>query len=106
MITIWRERYPGAAGIVPEFLDPYNALSAKAQIDQAYAHGGGWRDFDGFTVRIDWAAPENSELLYPGDPPVKAKAFCFFGEELIVLYDYDWCSVSHPSGTCYVARLD
>ena len=106
MNTVWHERFPGAAGIVPEFLDPDNALSAKDQIDQAYAHGGGWREFDGFTLKLDWADPRNCELLYPGDPPMSAKAYCLFGEELVVLYDFDWCSVSRPSGTCHVARLD
>lgn len=100
------EKYPGAAGIVPMFLCPDDPRPAKTQINEGYAHGGGWRKFDGFTALIDWNDPRGSQLDYPGDPPMLAKAYCCFGEELVILFVHDWCAIVQPDLSYEIARLD
>ncbi len=103
---IFAEKYPGAAGLLPQFLDEGDHRSAQVQIHEAYAHGGGWNTFDGFDVHVDWESPEKSVLLYPGDPPMRAVAYCHFRDELVTLFDYSWCAITQQDGTSEVARLD
>lgn len=100
------ERYFGAAGIVPQFLSELDPRPAVEQIDTAYAHGGGWRDFEGFIAHIDWKKPGKSFLSYSGDPPMRAKAFGCLRDELVILFDSDWCAVAHPDRITRIARLD
>lgn len=106
MSLVWAERYPGAAGIVPSFLSLQDSRSAREQINENYAHGGGWREFVGFVAGGEWEDPQNFTLNYPNDQPVRAKAYCKFREELVILFDYDWCAIVQRDGTCEVARLD
>ena len=100
------EKYPEAAGLLPLFLNPDDPRPAREQINDSYAHGGGWQEFTGFTPCINWADPMESYLDYPDDPPMRAVAFAFFAEELVILFTYSWCAIVQPDLTATVARLD
>lgn len=100
------EKYPEAAGLLPQFLDRDDPRPAREQIHDAYAHGGGWNQFTGFDPHIDWADPTKSYLSYPDDPPMKAIAYTFFGEELVILFNYSWCAIVQPDLSTEIACLD
>lgn len=106
MPVVFTERYREAAGLLPLFLDRDDHRPAREQIHEAYAHGGGWHEFAGFTPHIDWDHPMNSYLSYPEDPPMQATAFAVFGEELVLLFQGSWCVVVQPDLSTQIARLD
>lgn len=58
---------PYVMGIVPQMLSPYDPRPVVEQLNEGYAHGGGWLDFKGFTVVEN---EDRYELAYPGEPDV------------------------------------
>jgi hypothetical protein len=87
-------------GLLPSFLSEANPARAKDQIHSAYAHGGGWNSFKGFTLNEDFV------LVYPGDPPMKPLAETYLRDEHILFYKYAWVVIVQPDGTWEVARID
>lgn len=87
-------------GFLPSFLDDQNALSARAQIDLNYQHGGGWFNFEGFIMKKD------RSLHYKGDPPMMPLACLKFRDEDLYFYDSAWVCVVQPDGSYEVARVD
>lgn len=101
-------------GFIPEFLSEEDPRSAVEQINQNYAHGGGWRDLpvggsEGFSL-----APTGL-LLFPGDPALVplAEASLHGGicepdatGELIIVYTNAFVAVKRADGSYRVARID
>jgi hypothetical protein len=89
-------------GYTPEFLSEDSEDDAVKQLDEHYSHGGGWRDFEGFTF-VDGDEPK---LTYPGDPPTNAIAHWKLRDERIILFEHAWVAVVQPDGKFRVARMD
>lgn len=100
-------------GFIPYFMLEDDVRPAIDQINERYAHGGGWRDLDvgdkGFTLSPD------GELKYPGDPKMKpyAEASLHGGNsepgatgEHIIIYESGFVAVVQVDGSFRVARLD
>src|SRR5574337_1903648 len=100
----WKLLHPRATlemlGFLPDFLNEDDPEPARTQLDLAYAHGGGWRPFKGFRL-----AP-NGDLLYPGDPPIKAIAQTRLREEIIRIYEHGWVCIIQPDNSYEIARMD
>lgn len=88
-------------GFIPSFLSEEDPRSAKEQFNENYAHGGGWRPFDGFKFDQD-----RLQLIYPGDPPMTALAFTKLRGEVIFLFTMAWVVIVQPDGAWEAARLD
>lgn len=88
-------------GYIPTFLSESDPRSAKEQIDTAYAHGGGWEPFNGFTMD-----KETGTITYPGDPPMKPAAIAKLHDETIVVYPYAWVAIFQKDGSYEIARID
>lgn len=93
-----------ALGYVPSFLNEDDPRPAVEQIDSNYAHGGGWRDFDGFDVQQDEHG--RYRLTYPGDPAYREQARILFRDEVIVAFSFAWFLVASPGKAHRIARLD
>lgn len=98
------------AGLIPEFLSESDLRGAVDQINERYAHGGGWLDFSGFLVEQVGA---RFQLRYPGSPedgePDEVYAEVSrarLRNELIVLFQSAWLMVRQPDGTHRIARID
>lgn len=89
-------------GFIPHMLSEGNPDDAVTQLNNGYAHGGGWHDFPGFTF-VDGPTPS---LTYPGDPPMLAVASWQLRDERIILFDSAWVAVVQPNGDFRVARMD
>ena len=94
------------AGFIPSFLHPDDPRPAKQQIDEAYAHGGGWRSFPGFHF-----LSEDRSLTYvdddgDGDPALYPYLEIHLGDELVLVYPYSWVVILQPDGAWDVARID
>lgn len=101
-----------AWGFIPYFLNEDSEADAVTQLSAGYAHGGGWRDFHGFTLslagggKVVGEAPDDYRLSYPGDPSYKEISRINFRDETIVLFPHGWVAVVQLDGTYRVARMD
>ena len=92
------------AGILPAFLSSDDHDDAVTQINKNYAHGGGWHDFDGFTMRD--SADGAKALHYPGDPPMAEIWRTKVRDETVILFQCGWVAVVQPDGTHRIAHID
>lgn len=105
--AFWVTPDPKALGIIPTFVDYYDERPVIDQINDAYAHGGGWRDAKGFVlVGFDYSDPFRTVLAYPGDPAYRLKAYTCLRGEYVLLFDHDWCVVTRDGQDFRCARLD
>ena len=97
-------RYTYAAvGLLPEFFDERNPQSARDQLHEAYAHGGGVHPFKGFDlIEVDGKAA----LQYPGDPLAHEIARATCRDETIILFAYSWVAIVQKNGAYIVTRCD
>lgn len=89
-------------GYLPMMLDEANPKSAREQLNDGYAHGGGWHPFPGHTFH-DGLEPT---LTYPEDPPLGAVAEWKLRDERIILFDSAWVAIVQPDGSYEIARMD
>jgi hypothetical protein len=88
MMSIVTYQNLDAFGMIPDMLNPASDEPMWKQIDRNYAHGGGWKDYKGFTVHKD----DNGKyrLSHEGDPDLHEIGRIRFGSQMIVLFDYSW----------------
>jgi len=101
---IWEMLYPGMTaehlGLLPGFLRDDDPRPAREQINERYAHGGGWRPMKGHRL-----GPRNF-LTYPGDPPLPPVARARLRNELILFYPSSWVCIVQPDQSYEVCRID
>lgn len=97
-----------AAGFLPEIFDENDPRPAAAQIDERYAHGGGWRPNSGFRLRNSHRHNE-AILTFPGDPPfreINSSRLPLTGE-ILILFERGWLAVvQQETGRFEVTRMD
>lgn len=99
--TLLHPRAQDMLGIIPEFLSESDPRPAREQIHEAYAHGGGWHDFKGFSMN-----PNTYAIKYPGDPAYQPAAIGNLRDEIIVVYPHAWVAIIQADGTYSIARID
>lgn len=103
-MLVWTPKHPKAhpdmLGFIPDFLSEEDPRPAREQFDQNYAHGGGWKHFEGFKML------PNGNLKYPGDPPVALLLETKLRDEIIRFYDCSWVTITQPDGSFEVCRMD
>lgn len=87
-------------GLLPSFFSESDPRPAKDQINERYAHGGGWHPMK------KWKRTNETTLQYPGDRPIKPMAVGRLREERIFLYPYSWVMILQPNGDFEVSRVD
>lgn len=90
-------------GMLPSFVNENDDKPLKDQVHRAYAHGGGWNEFEGFKLEKNgrWYAP-----CYPEDPPMKELARITVRDEILSIFEYSWVAVIKKDGSYNVARID
>lgn len=94
-------RGPDLAGYIPTFLSASDSRSAKEQLHENYAHGGGWSPFKGFTFN-----PDDLSIKYPGDPSYPAVAVITLRDERVIIYPHAWVAIVQKDDSYEVARMD
>lgn len=98
-------KHPGVTddhlGFIPLFLWESDERPAREQFHDRYAHGGGWRPFEGFEVLRGGEA-----IQYPGDPELPLLAEGRLRDEVIRFYNMSWVSITGPDGSVEIARMD
>lgn len=75
-------------GMIPHMLQPASDEPMWKQIHRGYGHGGGWNDYNGFTVHKN--EDGKYRLSHAGDPDLHEIGRIRFGSQMIVLFDYAW----------------
>jgi hypothetical protein len=90
-------------GWIPGFFVEADTRPAREQVDDRYAHGGGWRPLDGFKP-----SPDGLKLYgHREDPPFYAVAEGRLRDEVIRLYQPgSWLGIFQPDGSFEIARCD
>jgi hypothetical protein len=93
---------PNHLGYLPEILRADDPRPVKAQLEDRYAHGGGWRPIKGFALD-----PDSLVLAFPEDPPYRPAAACHLGKELVIFYPQcQLLCVVQRDGAWEVTRVD
>ena len=100
-----------AVGLIPAFFDPSDARDAREQIEDNYAHGGGWRPhptpehwtFDPQTLTVTYDDKDPYEE--PEQYHALASAKLPNGQAIIV-FQSAWLLVVDPDGKWQIARVD
>lgn len=93
---------PHELGFLPDIIRAEDPRPVKEQLATNYAHGGGYRPFDGF--KLD---RKTMVLKYPGDPPFKPIAFAQINAEKVFFYRQGaWLLIMQPDDTWVVTRVD
>jgi hypothetical protein len=71
---------PDVLGFLPDIILSSDRRPVKEQLQDRYAHGGGYRHIPGFTM------DEYNVMTYPGDPPYKPTAAAMINGELVIFY--------------------
>jgi hypothetical protein len=108
MSAVWIAIDPGfdprMLGLLPEILDADDKRPVKDQLDDRYAHGGGWRPFPENHFKLERMS---MTLRFPGDPPFRPAAFTQLGDETVVFYpSCSLLAVIQPDGKYEVTRVD
>lgn len=90
-------------GLIPAFLSEHDPRPAVEQLHTNYAHGGGWRKFEGFLLVEE---NEHYALSYPGDPLMHEVGRAQLRDETVVVFEYSWVAVIQSDGTYEIARMD
>lgn len=90
-------------GLIPMFLDEDDPRPAREQLNENYAHGGGWRPIKGFTLNKD----VGMGIQYPGDPVLMPVAVMRLRTEEIWVYRHSIVLIfDAATGKYEVARMD
>ncbi len=95
---------PNVAGEIPFFADESDPRPLVEQLDEGYAHGGGWRSFSGFELRKNGMG--KYALAYPGDPLMREMARAPFRNQLVVLFESAWVGIIENDELVDVSRMD
>lgn len=98
---MWLLLEPISLGFLPDILREDDPRPVKDQLEDRYAHGGGWRPIKGFKMRAGHV------LRYPGDRPFRPSAIAQFGDEKVIFYRAgSLLAVIQPDKSFEVTRVD
>lgn len=97
-------------GMLPDIFRAYDPRPAREQIEDRYAHGGGFLVAPGdwtMTYGRDAGEIPWAELHFPGDPPLKEIARLeLSATETLVLFDCAFVAIVGPMLDFVVVRMD
>ena len=98
-------RQAADTSILETMLSSADKRPAREQLNEAYAHGGGWNPMDGWELlsggyHIQYGLGEPDM-----DPPLPALAVGKLRDELILVYPYDWVAIVQPDNSFEIARM-
>lgn len=90
-------------GFIPYIIDENDPRPVAEQIDDRYAHGGGWKPFG----ESEWKmSGDRSKIYYPGDPPLSLLFSTRIRDEQVLVYDCAMVAVVQKDGRFAVTRMD
>ena len=78
-------------GFIPGMLDENDPDPVCNQLHKNYAHGGGWRPFEGFTMTR--TAGGKFRIKYSGDPSYDEVARIYCKDKIVAVFPHGWVAV-------------
>ncbi len=100
-IITYHDRARELIGFIPEFLDESDSRTTREQLNENYAHGGGWRPMKGWKMCL-----ADHSIEYPGDSSLLPVAKIEFREDTLFIYPHAWVMLIQADGTHEIARMD
>jgi hypothetical protein len=75
-------------GMIPAWINPASDEPLWQQVHRNYGHGGGWRDYNGFTPIK--TADGKYILRHAGDPDLPEFGRIRLGSQMLVIFDCSW----------------
>ena len=91
-------------GLIPEIITPLDPRPVRRQIEERYAHGGGYLPIEGFT--ITYKENGTARLHYPGDPAFEEWGRAQINNELVIVFDCALVAIVQPDWSFEVVRMD
>jgi hypothetical protein len=88
-------------GFLPDIIRKDDPRPVAEQVNDRYAHGGGWRPMRGWELDRETYA-----ITYLEDPPYKPIAATKIKNEFVLVYPHAWVAVVQENGAFEVARMD
>lgn len=104
--TVWVAHHRRAdiyLGLIPSLISNAFPGKVKDQINENYAHGGGYSAFGHSQWVFD---PLTMTLSFPGDPVFTPKASALIGDERVIVYEAGVVAILQPDGSFEVTRMD
>lgn len=105
-MTVWviidSHFHPTGLGYLTDFLLESDPRPIRDQLNERYAHGGGYSPIEGITFN-----PSTGILTYPGDPPIHPSAMAQFNSETVIFYQTcELLTIIQSDGTWEVTRVN
>lgn len=101
--TVWRDLNGNVvdAGWLPVIFQLGDPRPAKEQIEERYAHGGGWSPNEKFATLPD------GRIQYPEDDPLAPMFWTQIDSgETLILFEGSWLRILRPDATSDIVRMD
>jgi len=103
----WVTRNPEMLGMLPMIISEYDGRPAAEQIEERYAHGGGYSPYG----KGKWALSGESTLLearleYQGDRPLREIARIRLKTETVIVFEYAFVAILGDDEELNVTRMD
>ena len=100
MSNLWFNPYGVDLSVLATIITDDDPRPLNEQIQDKYAHGGGYLACKGFTLDFDRLA-----LLYSGDPALRPLAHTTVRNERFVLFEADFCAIIQPDNSYDIVRM-
>jgi hypothetical protein len=90
-------------GYLPQLIGTQFSGTVAEQLNENYAHGGGYHPFGEGQWRMN---PATHILQYPGDPPFRPLAMTKIREETVYFYNSALLAIVQPDGKFAITRVD
>lgn len=111
-VNEWTVKFPHNLedlGLLPMIFDRNDKRPAKEQVNDRYAHGGGYRPIDGFKFIVgDNSVGRATSIKYPGDPALEGFAFMELNDaEMVMVFPMGLVLILNRDNQSYVViRMD
>lgn len=105
-MTVWiildSRFHPTGLGYLTDFLLESDPRPIRDQLNERYAHGGGYSPIEG--IAFD---PSTGALTFPGDPTLFPSAMAQFNSETVIFYQScELLVIIQPDGSHEVTRVN
>lgn len=105
-LTEWTDM--PVVGFLPEILRPDDERCAADQLNDRYAHGGGFRAYSDAWQLSNPGDVGKATLIFPGDPPFRelSRSRLPLSGETLIFFDSAFLAIVQGDGSFEVSRVD
>ena len=103
--TLYQWSHPHLIGYLGQIFLNGTGETAQEQLNQRYAHGGGFHPFEGF-ILAGADETDAATITYPKDPPMREVSRLSLNEQTLILFEHQWLAIVEADNSYRVTRVD